>query len=71
MPRVIQEGLRESLTGVAFGSLSNGVIVGSKGTVFTTKDGGITWAEQEIFVTRQRGDATETEGPITKSLKGV
>ncbi len=71
VPRVIQEGLRESLTGVAFGSVSNGVIVGSKGTVFTTKDGGITWAEQEIFVTRQRGDAIETEGPITKSLKGV
>ena len=71
MPRVLQEGLKEDLNGVAFGDSSNGVIVGSNGTIFTTKNGGITWAEQEIFVTRQEEGVAVTEGPINTPLRDV
>ena len=70
-PRVIQESLQESLTGVAFGSVSNGVIVGANGPIFATKDGGTTWAKLEIFITRQEEDVTTTEGPITTPLQDV
>ncbi len=71
VPRTIREGLQESLTGVAFGDVSNGVIVSAGGTVYTTMDGGNTWAEQEILITRQEEDVTITEGPITTPLQDV
>ncbi len=50
-------GLPLRLTGVAFGSLTNGVIVSSAGRVFRTTNGGSVW--------------TEGTQPVTSAINGV